>query len=123
MPALLLGSSGCTTNACPASGFVNLGPVELNLSALPAGTTVSACFGVNDRCTPVPVTRGTSGRFVVPQTPPFVQPDQAPIPLPRIRVVAAKPDQTMSDKLYGIEHTPPRGGCDNTYDLLPVNVS
>jgi hypothetical protein len=59
---------------------------------------------------------------MVPQTPPFVQPDSAPTPLPRIRVVAAKPDQSISDRLYGIEHTPPRGGCDNTYELLPVKL-
>ncbi|SDP83068.1 hypothetical protein SAMN04487914_1508 [Arthrobacter sp. ok909] len=122
LPALVLAASGCTPTACPAVGFVNLGPVELDLSGLPAGTSVSACFGTGDRCDPVPVTRDGSGRWIVPQTPPFVQPDNAPVPLPRIRVVAAKPDQSISDHQYGIEHTPPRGGCDNSYALLPVEV-
>lgn len=122
LPPLVLAASGCTQTACPAIGFVNLGPVELDLAAMPAGTTVSACFGVNDRCDPMPVTRDNSGRWTVPQKPPFVQPGNAPTPLPRIRVVAAKPDQGISDQLYGIEHTPPRGGCDNTYDLIPVKV-
>ncbi|MGO4582954.1 hypothetical protein AB4Z38_03550 [Arthrobacter sp. 2RAF6] len=119
---LALAASGCTPEACPAVGFVNLGPVELDLSGLPGGTTVSACFGVSDRCDPVKVTRDSSGRLMVPQTPPFVQPDNAAVPLPRIRIVAAKPDHSISDHLYGIEHTAPRGGCDNTYDLIPVKV-
>ncbi|MGO4857073.1 hypothetical protein [Arthrobacter sp. 2MCAF14] len=122
LPALVLSASACTPTACPAVGFVNLGPIELDLSGLPAGTKVSACFGVNDRCDPVPVTRDSSGRWMVPQTPPFAQPDNAAVPLPRIRVVAAKPDRSISDQLYGIERTAPRGGCDNSYDLIPVKV-
>jgi hypothetical protein len=122
LPALVLCVSGCTPEVCPAAGFVNLGPVELDLSGLPAGTSVSACFGVSDRCEPVPVTKNSSGRWMVPQTPPFVQPDNAAVPLLRIRVVAAKPDRSISDHLYGIEHTAPRGGCDNGYDLVPVKV-
>jgi hypothetical protein len=122
LPVLMLGMSGCTPTACPAVGFVNLGPVELDLSALPAGTSVSVCFGVNDRCEPVPVTRDSSGRWLVPQREPFVQPDNAPRPIDRIRVVAVKPDGSISDRLYGIERTPPRGGCDNTYVLNPVKV-
>lgn len=44
----------CTQTACPAIDFVNLSPVELDLTALPAGTSVSACFEVNDRRDPVP---------------------------------------------------------------------
>lgn len=120
--ALVLSASGCTAEVCPAVGFVNLGPVELDLSGLAAGTEVSACFGVNDRCDPVAVTRDSNGRLMVPQTPPFVQPDNAAVPLLRIRVVAAKPDHSISDQLYGIDHTPPRGGCDNSYDLIPVKV-
>lgn len=121
LPSLML-VTGCTATVCPAVSFVNTNPVELDLSALPAGTTVSACFGVDDRCEPVPVTRGSDGRWMVPQKPPFLQPNNAPVPLPRISVVAVKPDQTISDHLYGIEHTPPRGGCDNSYDLIPVKV-
>ncbi|XAS62572.1 hypothetical protein VUN84_09445 [Micrococcaceae bacterium Sec5.8] len=125
LPTLVLTASGCTPDpiVCPAVGFVNLGPVELDLSALPAGTSVSACFGVNDRCDPVPVTHDGSGRWFVPQARPYAQPDNAPTPLPRIRVVAAKPDQSISDRLYAIGRTPPRDGCDNTYDLLPVRVT
>ncbi|OOP59267.1 hypothetical protein BMF89_21305 [Arthrobacter sp. SRS-W-1-2016] len=119
---LTLSVTGCTQKVCPAGGFVNLGPGELDLSGLPGGTKVSARFGVNDRCEPVPVTKDSSGRWMVPQTPPFVQPDNAAAPLPRIRVVAARPDRSISDHLYGIEHTAPRGGCTNGYDLVPVKV-
>ncbi|GAA4032906.1 hypothetical protein GCM10023063_15330 [Arthrobacter methylotrophus] len=124
LPALVvaLSASGCTPAVCPAVGFVNLGPVELDLSGLPAGTSVSACFGVNDRCDQVKVVRDSNGRWMVPQATPFVQPENAAVPLFRIRVVAAKPDRSISDHLYGIEHTPPRGGCDNSYDLVPVKV-
>ena len=119
--ALVLAASGSIPTACPAVGFVNLNPLELDLSGLPAGTTVPACFGVNDRCNPVPVIGDSSGRWLVPQTPSFFQRDNAPTPIARIRVVV-KPDQSISDRLYGIKHTPPRGGCDNTYDLIPVKV-
>lgn len=97
--------------------------MQLDLSGVPGAIAVSACFGVNDRCTPVPVTRDSSGRWLVPEKPPFVQPANAPVPIPRIRVVATRPDKSVSDHLYGIEHTPPRGGCDNTYELIPVKVT
>lgn len=124
LPALILAAAGCTPTptACPAVGFVNLGPVQLDLSALPGVRSVSACFGASDHCKPVPVARDSSGRWMVPQAQPYVQPDNAPTPLPRIRVVAVKADRTSSDRLYSIEHTPPRGGCDNTYNLVPVKV-
>ena len=122
LPALRLGASGCTQTYCAAVGFTNLSPVELELAALPADTSVSACFGVNDRCDPAPVTRDSSCRWMVLQTEPFIQPDKAPRTLDRIRVVAVKPEQSISDRLYGIEHTPPRGGCNNSFDLIPVKV-
>ncbi len=117
--------TGCTQApvACPAVGYVNLGPVELDLSGVPGVLSVSACYGINDHCTPVPVTRDSSGRWLVQQKPPFVQPANAPVPIPRIRVVATRPDKSVSDHFYEVGHTPPRGGCDNTYDLLPVKVS
>jgi hypothetical protein len=123
LPALVL-ATGCTPvpTVCPAVGFVNLDAVQLDLSGVPDAIAVSACFGINDRCTPVPVTRDSSGRWLVPQKTPFVQPDNAPVPISRIRVVATRQDKSITDHLYGIEHTPPRGGCDNTYDLVPVKV-
>ncbi|MFB9715187.1 hypothetical protein [Arthrobacter methylotrophus] len=40
----------------------------------------------------------------------------------RIRVVASRPDRSISDHLYGIAHTGPRGACDNSYNLVPVKV-
>jgi hypothetical protein len=123
LPLLL--ATGCTPApvACPAVGYVNLDAVQLDLSGVSGALAVAACFGTNDRCTPVPVTRDSSGRWLVPQEPPFVQPDNAPVQISRIRVVATRPDSSISDHLYGIEHTPPRGGCDNTYDLIPVKVT
>lgn len=122
LPLMLVGCSSEKV-ACPAVGFVNLGPVELDLSGVPGALAVSACFGTNDRCTPVPVTRDSSGRWLVPQKQPFVQPANAPVPIPRIRVVATRPDKSITDHFYTIEHTPPRGGCDITYDLIPVKVT
>ncbi len=58
-----------------------------------------------------------------PQKAPFVQAANASVPIPRVRVVATRPDKSLSDHLYSVGHTPPRGGCDNSYDLLPVKVT
>lgn len=121
LPLMLTGCTPAPT-ACPAVGFVNLDAVQLDLSGVSGALAVSACFGVDDRCDPVPVTRDSSGRWMVPQAAPFVQPANAPTPISRIRVVATRPDKSISDHLYGIGHTPPRGGCDNSYDLIPVKV-
>lgn len=114
--------TGCAPTICNAMGYVNVGPVELNVSGLPvAPTAVAVCFG--DPCTPARVTPDRTGRWMVAQTSPYVQPANAPIPIDQIRVVAVEPDQSISDRSYAIAHTPPRGGCDNTYELIPVRVT
>ncbi|RKR29801.1 hypothetical protein [Arthrobacter oryzae] len=123
LPPLMLVGCAPEKLACPAMGYVNLDAVQLDLSGVPGVLAVSACFGTNDRCTPVPVTRDSSGRWLVPQKPPFVQPANASVPIPRIRVVATRADKSVTDHFYTVGHTPPRGGCDNSYELLPVKVS
>lgn len=47
---------------------------------------------------------------MVTQTRPYVQPGNAPALLPRIRIVAVRAVHNISDRLYGVEHTPLRGG-------------
>lgn len=123
LPALVL-ATGCTPapTACPAVGFVNLDAVELDLSGVPGALRASACFVTNEHCNPAPVPQDSSGRWMVPQATPFLQPADAHTPASRIRVVATRPDMSVSDHVYDIGHTPPRGGCDNTYELLPVKV-
>lgn len=57
--------------ACSTVGHVYVGPIELNVS--PEVDAVAACIGEN--CTPVEVTRGPDGRWLVPQERPYLQGD------------------------------------------------
>lgn len=64
---------GGSNTACPAIGYVYTGDVELTFPQEPA--SVAACFGRG--CTPAPVSRSADGRWLVPQTAPYLAPGTA----------------------------------------------
>ncbi len=66
--ALMSRGSGGTV--CPASGYAYTGDVELGFASEPK--TVAACFGEN--CTPAPVTKSPDGKWLVPQSAPYLVP-------------------------------------------------
>jgi hypothetical protein len=68
--ALLLGPATSPTGVCPAIGYAYVGDVELVFAQEPA--SLAACFG--DGCTPEPVTKNADGRWLVPQSQPYLVP-------------------------------------------------
>lgn len=64
---------GGSNTACPAIGYVYTGDVELTFPQEPA--SVAACFGSG--CTPAPVSRSADGRWLVPQSAPYLAPGTA----------------------------------------------
>lgn len=63
-------SPGSGSIVCPATGYAYTGAVELVFAKEPA--SVAACLG--EGCTPAPVTKGTDGRWLVPQSAPYLDP-------------------------------------------------
>lgn len=68
--ALLFGRMPGAPGVCPAIGYAYVGEVELAFSMQPE--SVAACFG--DGCTPEPVTKGRDGKWLVPQSAPYLTP-------------------------------------------------
>jgi hypothetical protein len=68
--ALLFGRVPGVTGVCPAIGYAYVGEVELAFSTQPE--SVAACFG--DGCSPAPVTKAPDGKWMVPQSPPYLTP-------------------------------------------------
>jgi hypothetical protein len=68
--ALLFGRTPAGTGVRPAIGYGYVGDVELVFSQEPA--SVAACFG--EECSPEPVTRSPDGRWLVPQSQPYLVP-------------------------------------------------
>jgi hypothetical protein len=63
-------SRGSGSTACPATGYAYTGDVELAFAKKPS--SVAACFG--EGCTPAPVTGSADGRWLVPQSAPYLVP-------------------------------------------------
>jgi hypothetical protein len=61
---------GGASTVCPAVGYATTGDVELVFAHEP--TSVSACFG--EGCTPAPVAKSPDGRWLVPQSAPYLAP-------------------------------------------------
>jgi hypothetical protein len=67
---LVMFSRESGTRACPAIGYAYVGDVELVFSQEPE--SVAACFG--EGCTPAVVSRSGNGRWMVPQSEPYLSP-------------------------------------------------
>lgn len=65
---ILLGRMPAPDRVCPLMGWANEGDVELAFSAQPE--SVAACLG--EGCTPAPVVRNNEGKWLVPQSPPYL---------------------------------------------------
>lgn len=68
--ALAVFIRGGVSTICPAVGYAYTGDVELVFVHEPR--SVSACFG--EGCTPAPVTMSRDGRWLVPQSAPYLVP-------------------------------------------------
>jgi hypothetical protein len=63
-------SRGSDSTVCPANGYAYVGDVELVFAHEPA--SVAACFG--ESCAPAPVVKSPDGRWLVPQSAPYLAP-------------------------------------------------
>jgi len=117
--AVLL-SRGSEVTVCPANGYAYVGDVELVFAHEPA--SVAACFG--EGCTPAPVVKSPDGRWLVPQSAPYLAPPVSVtsvyvdvVDAFRARVARALPIETESTG----EH-PDGPVCGGPFRFKPVHV-
>ena len=126
--AAALGLSGCVLDACPAIGYLDTSPVELEFEGgLPADATVSACFGPG--CEPAVVSAGRDGSHRVPQRAPYLVSPTIPqdaVQLTTVRVVVATDSGLVHDAAHDIpvhsERTGLWGRCPGPWSYRPVVI-
>jgi hypothetical protein len=106
--------------ACPAVGYAYVGPVELVFPTKPA--SVAACFG--DGCTPRPVTAGPDGKWLVPQSEPYLAP---PASVTSVSVEATDNSGARISRVLPIESEstgehPYGPACGGPFKFKPVQV-
>jgi len=105
---------------CPAIGYAYVGPVELQFSHEP--TSVAACF--EEDCTPAPVAKSPDGKWMVPQSAPYLVP---PASVRTVYVEAALSSGSRIARTFPIETEPtgeyPYGReCGGPFRFTPVKV-
>ncbi len=101
--ALAVFVRGGVSTICPAVGYAYTGDVELVFAHEP--TSVPACFG--EGCTPAAVTRNPDGRWLVPQSAPYLMP---PVGVTSVFVDAVDSSGVRVARVLPIE-TEPTGGA------------
>ena len=123
--------SGLLFSACVAPragpGVVSFtkGPAVIEFdTALPAETTLAACFG--ELCEPTPLARGDGRTWRVPQTSPFLVGDVIPGEERSLRVVVTGGDGAVTDDVHDIsvrvERTGVFGECPGPFTFEPVRL-
>jgi hypothetical protein len=119
--AVLLGRMPSVSRACPAVGYAYVGDVELTFSTPPA--SAAACFG--EGCTPEPVTRNPEGKWLVPQSPPYLSPP-ASVTSIFVEAVATSGGRIAGNLPIETESTgehPYGPGCGGPFRFKPVQVA
>lgn len=116
--------SGCVV-ACPAIGYVNGSPAFFEFTEpLPAGATVSACYG--EVCDPAVVPTNDAGVWEVPQEVPYLA-DASPIGGTRLRVVAVVGERVIVDDVFDIpslvERTGLLGQCPGPWQFERLRIT
>ena len=116
----LTGHMPSTGRPCPAVGYAYTGDVELAFSGPPG--SVAACFG--DGCIPQEVAGNAGEKWLVPQSPPYVNPPVSVTPiyveaadLSGRRIFRNLPIQTESTG-----ELPFGPGCGGPFSFKPVQV-
>lgn len=117
---LLFGRTPAGTGVCPAIGYAYEGDVELVFPLEPA--SVAACFG--DGCSPQPVTRNPDGRWLVPQSQPYLVP---PVSVTSINVQTTNASGDRIARVLRIEteftgEYPYGKECGGPFRFKPVHV-
>lgn len=118
--AALLGRTPGVGVVCPAVGYGYVGEVELAFSTPPE--SVAACFG--DGCAPEQVARDPEGKWLVPQSPPYLTP---PVSVTSIYVEAVATSGARIDRDLPIEtestgEHPFGPDCGGPFRFKPVQV-
>ena len=105
---------------CPAIGYAYPGPVELVFPTTP--TSVAACFGGG--CTPQPVSAGPDGKWLVPQSDPYLTP---PASVTSISVEATDSSGARISRVLSVESEstgehPYGPACGGPFRFKPVRV-
>ena len=108
------------SGVCPAMGYAYVGPVELRFSHEP--TSVAVCF--EEDCTPAPVAKSPEGKWMVPQSAPYLIP---PASVSTVYVEAALSSGSRIARTFPIEtestgEYPHGRECGGPYTFLPVKV-
>jgi hypothetical protein len=119
--ATLLGRMPGVSRVCPAIGYAYVGDVELVFST--PVESVAACFG--DGCTPEQVARNPEGKWLVPQSPPYLIP---PVSVTSIHVeaLATSGGRIARDLPIETESTgehPFGPDCGGPFRFKPVHVA
>lgn len=112
---------GSVPRACPAVGYAYIGDVELSFSTPPQ--SVAACMG--EACTLEQVIKNPEGKWLVPQSPPYLYP---PVSVTSIHVEALTIAGDHMDRTLPIEteltgEEPFGPGCGGPFKFKPVQVS
>ncbi|MET1088006.1 MAG: hypothetical protein ABWY04_12940 [Arthrobacter sp.] len=118
--ALLFSETPPGNKVCPAIGYGFHGDVELIFAQAPA--SIAACFG--EGCTPEPVVKSADGRWLVPQSRPYLVP---PVNVTSIYVEAATASGTRNADELPIEtestgEYPFGKECGGPFRFKPVQV-
>jgi hypothetical protein len=118
--SVALASCGSSSTVCPAVGYGYTGDVELVFAHEPQ--LVAACFG--EGCTPAAVTKSPDGRWLVPQSAPYLLP---PVSVTSIYVEAVGASGARMARALPIETEPtgehPDGPeCGGPFRFKPVPV-
>jgi len=119
-----LGACAPLVPVCPAIGFVNPGPVTIEVAPTLAAGAVAAC--IRTGCTPAPLPLDGDGRGEMPLERPYVRdPDAISIePGTTVRVVITGRDGVVTQELeIEIPYTSGGGHCPGPVTFGPVVIS
>jgi hypothetical protein len=113
-------SRGSATTACPATGYAFTGDVEMVFAREPA--SVAACLG--EGCTPAPVTRSADGRWLVPQSAPYLDPavSVTSVSVNAVNTSGARLDRSLPIETESTGEHPDGPECGGPFRFKPVKV-
>jgi hypothetical protein len=105
---------------CPATGYAFTGPVELVFAHEPA--SVAACLG--EGCTPAPVAKSADGRWLVPQSAPYLAPtaNAISVHLDAVDASDARVTRTLPVESESTGEYPDGPACGGPFRFKPVQV-
>lgn len=118
--AALLG--GGSIRACPAIGYADISPIELEFDPSLGVNAVAACFGTD--CQPVALA-GAGGKWSVPQSEEYLQSTE-PGSVTQVKVEASSKGDIVVEKVFEVAQERDGGTwwpeCPGPYHYLPVSI-